>query len=148
MHESLLVYSEEDPRAEHAAEAFRALGPAAHQAIPQLIQLMNDSSRRWTPGRAAIALGYIGQDCLPALLTTLTNMPAPLPNCAAMGIGRMGTNARPALFTLIALLTNTNGLAYIAASTMGELRLEPALVVPALTNCFEIQRDSWTRSWA
>jgi len=93
-------------RAEQAMEAFRALGPGACAAIPQLLRLMNDPSRSWSAGRAASA------------------------------IVRMGTNARPALPALIRLLTNTNPWAAFGAVTaLGDLTLEPQLVIPALTPC-------------
>ena len=93
-------------RAEQAMEAFRALGPGACAAIPQLLRLMNDPSRSWSAGRAASV------------------------------IVRMGTNARPALPALIRLLTNTNPWAAFGAVTaLGDLTLEPQLVVPALAPC-------------
>jgi len=99
-------------RAEHAVEAFRALGPEARPAIPQLMRLMNDSNRLWSAERAARA------------------------------IARMGTNARPALGNLVALLANTNGLAVYAVYAVGELQLEPQLVVPGLTNCLRSSNDT------
>jgi len=104
-------------RAEHAVEAFRALGPEARPAIPQLMRLMNDSNRRWSAERAGRA------------------------------IVRMGTNARPALPNLVALLANTNGLAFFAMYAVGELQLEPQLVVPGLTNCLRSSNDT-IRFWA
>jgi len=48
----------------------------------------------------------------------------------------MGTNARPALPRLLGMLATTNyGAAVGAILALGELKLEPHLVVPALTNC-------------
>jgi len=54
----------------------------------------------------------------------------------------MGTNARPALPNLVALLANTNGLAVYAVYAVGELQLEPQLVVPGLTNCLRSSNDT------
>jgi len=53
---------------------------------------------------------------------------------ATFTIVGMGTNARPVLPTLIAMLTN-DSLARRTMYALGELKLEPQLVVPALTNC-------------
>ena len=54
----------------------------------------------------------------------------------------MGTNARPALPNLVALLANTNGLAVYAGYAVGELQLEPQLVVLALTSCLQRSNDA------
>jgi HEAT repeat protein len=80
-------------------------------------------------------------------MTTLTNMPSPVCDFAATAIGEIGTNARPALPTLIAVLRNTNALAVPAAIALGQMKLEPELVVPALTNGL-LSRDARTRAKA
>jgi hypothetical protein len=104
----LLLEYRNDIRARQALEAFREVGPQACKAIPQLIRLMNDPNRSATAQRAAIAIGH------------------------------MGTNARPELPRFIGLVTDTNTspwATWLAITALGELKLEPQLVVPALTNC-------------
>jgi len=134
-------------RGHHAVEALRALGPEAYGAIPQLVHMLNDTNRISSESLAATALGYIGKQSLPALLNALTNLPPPGCYFAFHGVEAMGSNASPALPALIGLLANANGSAASAAGTLGELKLEPQLVVPALTGCLRNVNPA-ARCWA
>jgi HEAT repeat protein len=121
-------------RAEQAARAFATLGPAAEDAIGELTRMANDSENGHRRGRATFALAHLGAKGLPPLLALLTNEQAAALPTAAACMRFLGTNARPALPALIRCVQDKDrvDVAQYAANSLGNLRLEPTLVVPAL----------------
>ena len=91
-----------------AAYAFRALGPQAKGAIPELAAMM-DSRNAVLCQVSSHALGAIGSDAIPVLLDFLSNAPAH-PNINPADIATawcaLGTNATSALPTLLGCLEN------------------------------------------
>jgi hypothetical protein len=92
-------------------------------------------------GQATEALQILASQAggtIPQLLRLMTNYfdgPSTAERASKV-IVSMGTNARPALPALITLLTNkTRGVDILGIKVLGELKLEPQLVVPALANC-------------
>jgi len=118
-------------RFQAAGAGFRILGPQASPAIPDLIRLMDK------PKGPAYALSCIGRDGLPALLAALSNAQQPDRDTIVWVIGSMrdlGTNATPCVPVLIRCLDDKDrNVGNEAAIALGNLRLEPTLVVPVLT---------------
>ena len=79
-----------------AADALGPFGEAATDAIPQLIQALQDS---YEPVRlnAAYALGTIGEPAVPHLIETLGHENAPTRRVAAYALAAVGAPAVPAL---------------------------------------------------
>lgn len=72
-----------------AVLAFKLLGSRAGPAVSKLAGLLEQGRN---PGYAASALGYIGPDALPHLMTAVTNREVMVRFAAINAIGRMGTN--------------------------------------------------------
>jgi HEAT repeat protein len=103
-------------------EAFRILGPSASSAIPELASLATAESasspdiRRDSEHMIVVfglgpllALGGIGSEALPALLTILTNSSSPGSRYGTVqAISAIGTNAVSALPVLIPLMRDEN----------------------------------------
>lgn len=109
-----------------AARALTVLGPAAQDAVPDLIAALEDPSVevRWA---AAQALGRIGPRAILALMVAATNQNATLRHIAVYALGETGTNAAPAAAVLFARTLDTNGA--VRASAMYSLaRVGPAAV--------------------
>jgi len=134
--------------AQGAYRALGILGPAASAAIQELTQLAADSSNStlgsgdWMRGSGAIfALGQIGVEALPALMTVLTNQQSSLRSQAAMSFAWLGTNGRPAVPLLIECLRDKNAnLVRCSAFSLGRLRQAPDRVVPALVDVLQHPR--------
>jgi hypothetical protein len=88
------VADEKHLRGIHAAAAFQAVGAEAVVAIPALCRLMNDPNARLGAVRAATALGGIGKEGLPPLISALTNRPL-VHAYATEAIKRIGSNSPP-----------------------------------------------------
>jgi HEAT repeat protein len=93
------------------------------------------------------ALAHIQREsAVQPLVAVLTNayVPNSLKETVADALQYAGTNAGPAVPCLVKWLEGTNvGLASYAVSTLGELRLRPDLVVPALVKV--VQRDDFRK---
>jgi hypothetical protein len=103
-------------------QAFRLLGPDARAAIPELARLATNQpesilraheheQRVVTLFGASplMALGAIGPDALPALISILKNASAPGTRLGVIqAIGGMGTNAAPAVSILLPYLDDEN----------------------------------------
>jgi HEAT repeat protein len=122
-------------RAIRAGLAFEILGPEANTAIPDLIRIMNTSTKGFTNLRAARALGWIGKEAIPPLIGILKSG-QPKAQCNSFSaLARMGTNAIPVLPVMIQCLGGGDEKVVASAIwALGELHLQPDLVVPALTN--------------
>lgn len=127
-------------RAEGALAALRIFGPEAAVAIPTLTQILETPGDDEHTMHAIFALGYIGIQALPPLMTVLTNSPSPLRSYAAMSLCALNTNAGPAVPSLVAYLRATNALAEYAVLRLGQLQQEPGVVVPALISALQDSR--------
>jgi len=109
--------------------AFRALeklGPNSQAGVPELVSLLNDPRRNYSAGRAAMALGSLGDEYLPTLLAALTNRPT-VRGAILIGISSMGTNARTAVPALTNLLNDPDlAVRRIAATVLR--RIDPQTV--------------------
>jgi hypothetical protein len=112
--------------------AFRALGPEARCAVPELTKLANDTNHLIRGALATTSLGYIPLEDVTPLVTVLTNPNLFLRGVAWDAIRSQGTNAAAA----IPLLVQDYKAAPtpFKASTLGAIGRKPELVVPALTN--------------
>ena len=121
-------------RAILAAEMLGSLGPAATNAIPELTMLMNQTNGTDRPLLAVFALGGIGKEALPPLLGALSELKHSNRAEIVTVIGRLGTNASPAMARLVKCLEEPDGQVVVAASrALGNLKLEPEMVIPELT---------------
>jgi HEAT repeat protein len=139
-----------EERHRRALAAFRALGPKAKPAIPDLMLCLRSDQTRWV---AIFALGAIGADSIAPLATALNDPKASVRAAAAKALGECaGTVASApgaivdarevaafesavhvALPTLIRGLKDPDAEVRAAvACALGELGQEPAKTVPAL----------------
>src|SRR5438477_5244871 len=93
---------EKDDRKGGAAFAFRALGPQAEGAIPELTRMLNDPKDIDAAAAAGQVLGLLGNYGLPPLLAALTNQErAPmLRSFVVWEIGLLETNKEPCVRVL------------------------------------------------
>jgi HEAT repeat protein len=121
---------------QRAANAFEILGPIASPAVPQLSNLLV-STNAVIGTLAGTSLGNIGAPALPALMAALTNRHYGVVTRAALAIVNLGTNASPAIPIFLRDLQSPNHFVRErAADALGNLHIEPAVVIPALTNLF------------
>lgn len=119
--------------AEWAVAGFEALGPIAKPAIPELTRRINLPHSIGRKALAMHALSYIGPEVHPVMLAVLTNINPMELRWASPCIGRMGPDARPLIPLLVQNLQHTNlSVACSCTRALGELKLEPGFVVPAL----------------
>jgi hypothetical protein len=134
-------------RAESAIMGFRCLGSDAEGAIPELLELTR-AKYSMTQVRAGRALGSIGGESVPALLSMLTNRPALQGNDVAplyWGWQCLGSDAILGVPVLVDQLKCTNGMvAGTSATLLGIGHVDGDVVVPALTNAVS-RRDPWVR---
>ncbi len=101
-----------------AMRALRALGPDAHEAVPDLCGLLGDE-RTWVRTNAALALGRIGPAAAPAvsLLIGEARRPEGLNRrLAAQALGEIGPAARPAAAALARALRDKDPTVRFAAA--------------------------------
>ncbi len=131
-------------RAEVAVAGFEILGPEAAPAVPALTNLLGDWDWRSRANfeRATIALKYMGNAGLTPLVCFVTNRNAPTEYRWAAAsrieapITGWDTHANWAVPVLIGCLDD-RAVAPQIVRILGDLRLEPALAVPALARCLE-----------
>jgi len=113
--------------------AFRALGPIAEPALPELTNLLQNTDTSFI---AASALAGIGPAALPPLTNALQNSDLKIRADAAGAVGFLGADALPALPGLLSCLRDDDKRVRLnAASSLGEVgRVKPEAVVPALLN--------------
>jgi hypothetical protein len=121
-------------------KGFKILGPEAKPAIPELMRITTDrKTPTETVERAAFALSSVGNDALAPVLAAVgdANCPGRARLMWAFFVQRawrVGTNGTRAVPVLIQCLGDKDtNVSFIAASSLGVLKLEPGLVVPALT---------------
>jgi hypothetical protein len=159
--EWLIIYANPDtppPQLQEAKEAVRHIGtnalpwlltwawPHPHpwkrkvsailQKLPGSFRLTPDHRDDFRIGVAWVGFQMLGKDALPPLIGVLTNSASPDRPDAAFMLGALGSNALPAVPELVKSLESSNMLLVIvAANTLGQLALEPGMVVAALANC-------------
>lgn len=117
-----------------AVHGFEILEELGGPGVPALTNLLY-STNPVVNLLAANSLGYIGAAALPALMNALTNHSYNVAMLAALSIPEMGTNALPAVPVFLSELASRNHFVRErAADALGNLHLEPEIVVPALTN--------------
>jgi hypothetical protein len=134
-------------RAYAALGGFEILGPEGGPAAPALNNVLGDWDKksRATVERALFALSYMGNPGLAPLVSLVTNKSAPpvyRREAAARireSVTRLDTNASWTVPVLIGSF-NDREVARMIARVLGDLRLEPALAVPALTR--SLQNDN------
>jgi HEAT repeat protein len=145
-----LVNSLEDPKVrEAAADALADFGSAARPAIPALIAGLDDVE---FATKAAETLGILAiepQLVIGPLTVALQSTNHELRPAAARALGLFGAEARPAIPALIETLRDPRDpqAQAAAADVLGELRLEPELVIPALTASLQ-STNRWLRNLA
>jgi len=131
-----------------AAHAFEMLGPDAKVAIPGLTEIMNDGRADLNAIYASYAIAHMGPEGVAPLVTALTNENNRIRRFVLRGMRYLKADARSALPLIIEHLQDKDtALAMAAAQTLGELGLEPALVVPALRACLDDSRQP-VKNWA
>ena len=131
------IASDDPEPATQAKEGFKILGPVAAPAVPALTGLLT-STNELVAGMAASALASVGAPAVPAMLAALTNRSYKISLNAILALPELGTNALPAIPILRRELEHPNHVyRERAADALGNLRLEPDLVVPALTNLLQ-----------
>jgi len=112
-----------------AAESLGRMGPAAEEAVPELIQVLgeeNDSLR----STAVTALAAIGTGAVPALVAALDHQGPAVRSGAADALGSIGAGSTEAIPALINLLGDRDyEISHRAASALGRIG---AAAVPAL----------------
>ena len=127
-----------DGDADQAANAFAILGQEAIPAIPALTNLLSHQEHWNTSLRALKALSYIGTNGLNIVVGIVTNTSYPDTHrfVALDNISTLGTNAICVLPALIYAL-NDDTMGPQVTVTLGKLKLQPDLVVPALAKCLQ-----------
>lgn len=119
-------------RAQAAAFSFRALGPTAEPAIHEL-EIRAQSNSVEKRSRALFALSCIGPAAVPAIRRVLSNPNRVTDTLLEDSLVFLGTNARPLIPMFVEYLDHTNAnVAVASARTLGDLRLESDVVIPAL----------------
>jgi len=116
-----------------AVIAFQECGGRAKSAIPALSALLDDSD---IVPEVTQALAGIGADSVPVLKEALHHKSAKLLTCASNALALLGADAKSATPDLIALLSDqTPHVRARAVWALANIKSEPAIVLPALTNC-------------
>ena len=124
-------------KADHAVNAFRALGPAASSAIPRLGELVRKQN---TARFAARALVYVGAED-PVVDRLSDNSPS-IRQAAIIALAS-NSSGKKAVDRLLSLLDDPSSeIRYHAAWALGQIRKEPDLVIPALIKLSD-DKDAW-----
>jgi HEAT repeat protein len=135
----------QETRSGNAVAAFRCLGSNAISVLPQLNQIMTNSSSRESSFRARDSLAFMHEPALPYLLTAFTNRQFryryDLPGLFSF-MPALGTDVKPAIPVLIASLkdpdTYTTEVSARALGSLGRQDVESETILPAL---IEATRD-------
>lgn len=128
-----LVSANDYDRASLAYTGFRALGPIAAPAIPDVAQIACDPSRLGS-GSAVHVLVHIGKPAVPELARLLsTNVTNVTRKDVLMGLGYLGPNAAESVPAIITCLKQPDEtIACLAASTLARIRRRSGIAIPAL----------------
>ena len=112
-----------------AAESLGRMGPAAEEAVPDLIQLLGEEND-FLRSTAVTALAAIGAGAVPALIAAMNHQGPAVRSGAADALGGIGAGATEAIPALINLLGDRDyEISHRAASALGRIG---AAAVPAL----------------
>lgn len=131
-----------------AIRALGILGPAAHEALPEMLSALADADSRvrWT---TAQTISLLGPDAVTALIPLTTNADVNLRHAAAYSLGEARADAWLATLALVQDTLNTNesvcASAYYSLSRIGRAAL-PILVAAADTNADANIRNAALRS--
>ena len=127
--------------AEGAGAAFQVLGARAAPAIPELVRLMNGRAGSITAIRAALALGLLGTNGLPALLAAIDDPEHQNRFEALSAISMLPDDLTPSAERVVPHLIpcvsdqKDRRVAPAAVYALRKFRSAPQLVLPVLTNC-------------
>jgi hypothetical protein len=131
-----LIRASEEIKHQLAVEGFEVLGTNAASALPELQMAFRNATNTSDISRCAECMKFLGVGALEFFITVIredgTNFHR---TCAIRYIGDMGylgTNALPAVPVLLAAAKRPNS--WGAARSVGQLQLQPEIVIPALTN--------------
>ena len=123
----------------NAGRGLYALGPLAEPVIPDLERILgtNTFGSSGSDDAAAFALGGMGSNGVAALVRVMTNSVPTRGDwpqlCAIWALGQSPTNGAMALPQLIDLLHDKDGTIRMGAAwSLGQIRAQPELTVPAL----------------
>lgn len=119
------------------AEAIGAIGPAASEAIPTLLQAMTDTNDGVGESAAStlVGSGYDPGLVVPGIAKALSNTNVVTRILAADSLSQLGTNATSAVPALIAAARDTNReVRIVIMQALGSIHGDAQLAVPALTN--------------
>jgi hypothetical protein len=139
---SFNAYPERPPRPtpQDALWCFQLLGPNAAPAIPQLTRMALQRDHWQAACRAVDVLGGIGKDSLPALLDLATNYACPTRRQVVVALtqsvkGQAGPGNNVISRALLRCMKDGDiAVARQAARALGQLKVEPALAFPLLTD--------------
>lgn len=122
----------------YALTAFAILGREAEGAVPELSRMIGHPKGFHPMYDVKLdvmrALFHTGEAGLPAIMAALRNSDTGIAAYAAEIVACYGSNALPAVPVLIGYLNHKDEkLASVSISSLARLRLEPTIVVPALT---------------
>jgi hypothetical protein len=118
---------------------FAMLGSDANSAVPELVFVLKETKSGWVNLHATYALCYIGPAGQARLAETLADLAAPKRRGTAYiieDVEKQGVNVDDLVPALIKNLADRDhDVAKSTAYSLGEMAIQPDLVVPALTNC-------------
>ncbi len=134
-------------RRARAERALCTLGPAAHRAVPQLIEMLRAGREGVNAGAILAEIGPPAVQPLMGIIHALTNKSARV--SAISALGWLGTNAQPAIPLLLDIAQDTNDAACKASiralGDIGELKEQ---FVPVLTNMFWVSFTTLDAAYA
>jgi hypothetical protein len=130
-------------RARYAVQAFQCLGEAGCSAIPDLSQVATNRTGA-DPMHATAALCNMGTKATPALLAIATNRQAAVRGAVIYYLGQ-SENAEVVPALLWCLHDPDSSVSSAAAYAVGQLKQEPAIVVPALVELLQQQTSDSDR---
>jgi HEAT repeat protein len=139
----LALSGDDTPLRAGAAKALGGMGPAAKEAIPELIANLkhgdNDVQRE-----VIDALASIGADAKPPVIMALAGKEARERSAAAMalaGMGRSAQDAAPAMFEQLARESDTS-VRVSLLTALPKVGADPNTLVPRLIDALKDQNDS------
>ena len=124
-----------------AAKAFRALGPLAEKAVPDLIKILQEQISDSSQFSTAESLGNLGpaaRSAVPSLIAALTAKSISIRAEACRALGRIGVDAELVVPLLEkALRDPAIAVRRSAAASLGDFGSDSASAVPLLTAALE-----------
>jgi HEAT repeat protein len=146
-----LIFTKGDRRRDAALAWVAIFGANAAAAVPELVNIINGSNNVAVTMRAITVLSYVGRDGVMPLLTCMTNqaLPPMARQVAWEVVGGIpfGADCTAAVPILVSFLKNdVTDVNLAAASALGNLRLSPETVVPALAEALNDTRRDMRRT--